>query len=283
MKYKKYLKFFLSVVSFVIFIVGLYFLADIEFFLAVGFGVLLLIHELGHVFALRQLGRATNGVYFLPFIGAFATTKEELSIENEYAYFKYLGPLMGTLGVLIVFLLFFFLNDQRFLSLVFVGAILNLINMIPITFLDGHGMLRGVVKHVKWAGFLIAVIAGFFIFHEYMITLFLLVIFILFVDASTEKATGYQLHEVILAGIFISAMIFMTIAQKESFVWNIPLTALSAFLFGVYIKETRFNKKQEQVASEILPLTKKEKISWGIKWLFLTIILLAAAFYASRF
>lgn len=278
---KNFLPASFSVTSFAIFVIGLYFLADIELFLAVGFGVLLLIHELGHVCALKKLGRATNGVYFLPFIGAFVTTKEELSIENEYAYLKYLGPLMGTLGVLIAFLLFFFLNDQRFISLVFVGAILNLINMIPITFLDGHGMLRGVVKHVKWAGFLIAIIAGFFIFHEYMITLFLLVIFLLFVDESTEKATGYQLHEVILAGIFISAMIFLTITQGELLVWNIPLTALSVFLFGAYIKQTRFDKKEERAESEILPLTKKEKVSWGTRWLLLTTILLAIAFYAN--
>lgn len=283
MKDKKSLRFFLSIVSFVIFVIGLHFLADIELFIAIGLGGLLLIHELGHVFALQKLGKATDGVYFLPFVGAFTATNEVLGTENEHAYFKYLGPLAGTLGVLAAFLLFFFLNDPRFLSLVLVGAILNLISMIPLTFLDGLGMLRGAIKHVEWAGLLILVTFGFFIFQAYTLTLFLLVIFTLFVDSSTKKASGFQLHEVVLASVFILSMVFLTIAQEELLVWNIFLTAFSIYSFGMYIKVTCFGNRQGQIAEDLprlLPLTKKEKLSWIVRWSLLTIILLATAFYS---
>ena len=53
---KKFFTFSVSLTSFAIFVMGLYFLANIEPFLAIGFGILLLIHELGHVLALKKLG-----------------------------------------------------------------------------------------------------------------------------------------------------------------------------------------------------------------------------------
>ncbi len=278
--YRKIITHFFSITSFAIFIAGLYFLADTGLFLAIGFGILLLIHELGHVLALKRLGMATRGVYFLPFVGAFVPAKEQFTTDNDYAYFKYLGLLTGTLGVLIALLLFFFFKDQRLLYLVFAGAILNLVNLTPITFLDGHGMLRGVIKRAEWIGFLIAIIAGFFVFQEYMLTLLFLVIFILFSDSPTEEATGYQHHEVILASAFILAMIFLTIKQGEPFVWNISYIVLSIYLFGAYIKATCFNNKQEQTSSKKLPLTKKQRLLWGSRWLSLATILLVTAFYA---
>jgi len=274
--------FLISIASFVIFVMGLYFLADLELFFAVGFGILLLIHELGHVFALNKLEGTIRGVYFFPFVGAFVTNDKKLNTENEHAHFKYLGPFTGTLGVLVTLLIFFFLKDQRFLNLVFAGAILNLINMIPITLLDGYGVLRGAIKHVKWVGFLMLIIVGVFIFHEYIFTLFFLLIFTLFSDLPTEKATGFKLHEVILASIFMLIMIILTIIDKEYLVWNMPLVLLSIYIFGVYIKSTCFdNEKEQDDQPQLLPLTKKEKLLWVTRWLLLTVILLVVAFYSN--
>ena len=274
--------FLISIASFVIFVMGLYFLADLELFFAVGFGILLLIHELGHVFALNKLEGTIRGVYFFPFVGAFVTNDKKLNTENEHAHFKYLGPFTGTLGVLVTLLIFFFLKDQRFLNLVFAGAILNLINMIPITLLDGYGVLRGAIKLVKWVGFLMLIIVGVFIFHEYIFTLFFLLIFTLFSDLPTEKATGFKLHVVILASIFMLIMIILTIIDKEYLVWNMPLVLLSIYIFGVYIKSTCFdNEKEQDDQPQLLPLTKKEKLLWVTRWLLLTVILLVVAFYSN--
>ena len=130
--------FLISLSSFAIFIIGLYFLAGLELFYAVGFGILLLVHELGHVFALNKMEGTIRGVYFFPFIGAIVVSDKKLKTEDEHAYFKYLGPLVGTFGVLITLGLFLFLEDQRFLNMVFTGSILNLINMITVTLLDGY-------------------------------------------------------------------------------------------------------------------------------------------------
>ncbi len=275
------MKVLVSIFSFSIFIAGLYYLGDFGFFISAGFGLLLLVHELGHVLALKRLGMTTRGVYFLPFVGALVSTKQEFESDNDYAYFKYLGPFTGTLGALSALILFFIFKNQEFLYLVFAGSILNLINLTPITFLDGHGILRGVIKHAEWVGFLITIVAGFIVFKEYILTLFLLVIFTLFSDSPTKEATGYKRHEVILASIFILAMIFFTITRKDSMMWNIPLILLSFYLFGVYIRATCFDKQQEQKMHKRPPLTKDQRVLWGGRWLSLTVILTAAAFYAN--
>lgn len=277
------MKFFLiSLSSFAIFIIGLYFLAGLELFYAVGFGILLLVHELGHVFALNKMEGTIRGVYFFPFVGAIVASDKKLKTENEHAYFKYIGPLTGTFGVLIALGIFLFLKDERFLNLVFVGSILNLINMIPVTLLDGYGILRGSIKYVEWIGFLILIIFGFFVFQEYILTLFFLIIFTLFSDSPTKEATGFKIHEVVLASIFMLAMVILTIADKESLVWNVPLVVLSVYLFGMYIKSTCFDEKStQQNAIKLTPLTKKEKRLWITKYTLLVFVLFALAFYSN--
>ena len=155
--------------------------------------------------------------------------------------------------------------------------------MVPLSLLDGYGVLKGVIKHVEWIGFLILIALGFFVFHEYMITLFFLLILTLFVDSSTKEATGYQLHEVILACIFILTMLFLTITQREFLVWNISYTVFSIFLFGYYIYFTCFKRKQNEVTQatyKLLPLNKKEKFSWGVRWILLATVLWAINLYA---
>lgn len=280
---KKFFTSSLSVTSFAIFVTGLYFLANIELFFAIGFGILLLIHELGHVLALQKLGKVAGGIYFLPFMGAFVTTKEEFHTENDYAYVKYLGPFMGTLGVLAILFAFLLTSDPKLLRLVFSGAVLNLINMIPLTFLDGYGVLKGVIKHVEWVGFLTLIILGFFVFNEYVLTLSFLLILTLFVDSSMKEETGYQLHEVVLSSVFILIMIFITITQKEFLIWNLAYTTLSIFLFCYYIYFTCFRRKQNEITQatyKLLPLNKKDKFSWGVRWILLTTVLWVISLYA---
>jgi Zn-dependent protease len=275
-------KILISIISFLAFIAGLYFLTDIGLFMSIGFVFVLLVHELGHVFALIKLDGSIKRIYFFPFLGAIVTSDKKLKTENEYAYFKYLGPLTGTLGTLITLVLFFLFKDPRFLNLVFVGAIVNIINLIPITLLDGYGMLRGSIKYVKWFGFSILVILGLFVFHEYIITLFILIIFVLFSESSDKKYMGYRLHEIILASIFLLAIIVLTILDTNKLVWNIPVILLSIYFIFIYIKTTCLDVKKEQDVTQnevLLPLNNREKILWIARWVSLTLILFAVAYY----
>ena len=279
---KNILNFFISLASFLVFIVGLYFLADIDLFYAIGLGLLLLAHELGHVIGLKKLGSKLMGVYFFPFLGAITVGKNNITTENDYAYFKYAGPFLGTTGVLITLAFFFFSNDSRFLVLAFIGAIFNLINMIPITLFDGYGIMRGIVKNLEWYGFFIVVVLGMFVFHEYILTLLVLLIFTLISESPTKEATGFKIHEVILSIIFISVMAILSVRDPENLVWNMSYTTFALFVFGFYIKVTCFDdktKQQNYIKNQMTPLTRKEKFIWGTAWALTTVVLTVATNY----
>lgn len=282
---KAFLKYILSTLSFVIFIAGIYFLADFDLFSAIGFGILLFIHELGHVFALKKLKMSTGGIYFVPFLGAFTNAKDDLITENNFAYLKYAGPFVGTLGVLVFFVAFLIFKDDRLIALSLFGAVFNLINLTPLIILDGYGVLRGSLKHLRWLGLLIIVVVGVFIFKLYILSAFFLLIFTLIAEG--EKGYGYRLHELILAILFILAIILVMILENDFSAWNIAIVMFSLFILWLYLKDTLFDNKnqptQEQSTQgqikKLIPLTKKQKQSWIIKWLFLVVFLSFLSYY----
>lgn len=277
----KYSSLFVSVSSFVTFILGLYYLAEVDLFTATGFVVLILIHELGHVFALMQTGGTLKGVYFFPLVGAITVGANQLKREQDYAYFKYSGPLWGMVSVCITLLLYWLSHDERLEFLIYLGALINLANMVPITLLDGYGMLRGSVKHVEWVGFLIVAILGLY-FHLYILTLYLLLMFTLFSESPWKKPTGFQWHELILAIGFIAGMMILTIREPESLVWNIPLIVLALYIFGAYLKVTCWDDQSEEKPTlPLLPLSKSEQVQWRIRWGVLTMVLTAVLVYSA--
>jgi Zn-dependent protease len=157
--------------SFIIFLAVLYYFLNFSLFLSIGLTVLVFIHELGHIIALKILHKKIHGLYFLPFFGAVVVSKESFNNLNDYAFLKYFGPFIGTIGVSLFGLFYLILGDVRLLQLVFIGSIFNLINMIPITFLDGYGVLKGINKKVEWLGIIVVIVVGFFMFKEYILTL----------------------------------------------------------------------------------------------------------------
>ncbi len=65
---------------------------------AVGFVLLILVHELGHYVAARRQGMDVGLPTFIPFVGAWIELKDvPLSVEQE-AHIAFAGPLAGTLG-----------------------------------------------------------------------------------------------------------------------------------------------------------------------------------------
>ena len=273
-------KWLISISSFILFTAGLFYLAGFDLFYSIGFVTLLLIHELGHVYALKKLGLANKGVYFFPFVGAVVMHDNKIEKETDHAYLKFFGPFAGAISIIIILLMYCFIREESFLRLAYIGAILNLINMVPITFLDGFGVLRGSIKYVEWVGFLIVLIFGVLIFKEYILTSFFLIIFTLFSDSPYRNANGFQWHEVFIVITLFTTMSFLTIKDTDNLVWNISILAMSLFLFRAYIKDTVINARKpgyKKTIIKLLPLTKKEKIRWVFNWSVLTIFLLSTA------
>src|SRR5882672_11139560 len=72
---------------------------------AAGFIALLFLHEMGHYIAARQRGLDVGAPTFIPFVGAWIALKElPHDVETE-AYVAMGGPLVGTVGAVLCYLL----------------------------------------------------------------------------------------------------------------------------------------------------------------------------------
>jgi Zn-dependent protease len=123
---------------------------------AVGFVFLLLVHELGHVWAARRSGLPVSAPMFIPFLGALITMKRHPKDAATEAYIGIGGPIWGTAGALACYAIGWWSGHPIWFALAYTGFFLNLINLLPIHPLDGG---RIVVAVSRWL-WLIGAVAG---------------------------------------------------------------------------------------------------------------------------
>lgn len=136
---------------------------------AVGFVVLLLVHEMGHVWQLRREGIKATAPLFIPFLGAAVGMKELPKDAAAEARVGLAGPVLGTLGVLVPVGLFFATGNDLFRALAYIGFFLNLINLIPVLPLDGGRALQALSPWVTFFGFVAFVGLMYFYFSPIML------------------------------------------------------------------------------------------------------------------
>jgi Zn-dependent protease len=117
---------------------------------AVGFVLLIFVHEAGHAIVMRRLGLAAGAPVFIPFVGAVIAMK---SLPRD-AYVEALvgigGPVLGSVGALVCFIVAFSTGSLLWYSLASTGFLINLFNLIPVSPLDG-GRIVGVISRWLWA------------------------------------------------------------------------------------------------------------------------------------
>lgn len=111
---------------------------------AAGFVILLFVHETGHLIAARMMRLKTSWPIFIPFMGALIALKEAPRNAWVEAVVGIGGPILGSLGALAVWALYFVTGNQLFLALGFTGFFLNLFNLIPIVPLDGGRIVAAI-------------------------------------------------------------------------------------------------------------------------------------------
>ena len=126
-----------------------------------GFAVLLLVHELGHVIWLRREGISASLPVFIPFMGAFVAMKE--MPKNAYIEAKVglAGPVLGSAGALATLLWAEEINSDLLRALAYLGFLLNLFNLIPVVPLDG-GRAVSALHPAFWFAGLFAIALLFF-------------------------------------------------------------------------------------------------------------------------
>ena len=142
--------------------------------LPIGLMLLLLIHELGHLFVLRLKGIPAHGPYFIPLLGAFVMMSRP-SKGEDVALVALAGPFFGGLGALFCLAMAGIVGGQdcnhwtlgqgfkalvpyscytlgtgpEWLALAHIGFLFNLINLVPLLPFDG-GQAIGIASRWFW-------------------------------------------------------------------------------------------------------------------------------------
>jgi Zn-dependent protease len=104
----------------------------------VGFVLLLLVHEYGHVIQLRREGvKDASAPIFIPFLGALIWSKSLGGDAAAEARVGLAGPILGSIGAALCVGLYLLTGNHLFQALAFTGFFLNLFNLLPVGFLDG--------------------------------------------------------------------------------------------------------------------------------------------------
>jgi Zn-dependent protease len=114
---------------------------------ALGFVLLIFVHEMGHVVAARKFGVPASAPMFIPFMGAFIALKGRMKNAYEEAEIGIAGPLYGSAGAAVCHAAGMAMDMPLLVALAWSGYFLNLFNLTPVGQLDG-----GHVAQALWPG-----------------------------------------------------------------------------------------------------------------------------------
>jgi Zn-dependent protease len=109
-----------------------------------GFVLLILVHELGHVAEARRQHLPVTLPTFIPFLGAFVTVRHAGIPPWRRALVSLAGPFVGGLGAAAVWAVGSAHNTIWLLVLANIGFLLNVFNLLPIGFLDGGAVFQAI-------------------------------------------------------------------------------------------------------------------------------------------
>jgi Zn-dependent protease len=140
---------------------------------ALGFVLLLFVHEMGHVIQLRREGIEASAPMFIPFLGAAVMAKSLGDDATAEARVGLAGPILGTLGCLALLPVAFSTGEDFWYALIFTGLFLNLFNLLPVVPLDG-GRAMAALSPWMWFVGLFAMLLLTFAYPNPVIILILL-------------------------------------------------------------------------------------------------------------
>jgi Zn-dependent protease len=127
---------------------------------AVGFVLLLLIHEYGHVLALRREGVHATAPVFIPFLGAVVGMREMPKNAVAEAKVGLAGPVAGTLASLVVLAIYGITGVEFWRALAYAGFFLQLFNLAPVLPLDGGRAMAAVSTRIWLLGWIATLAAA---------------------------------------------------------------------------------------------------------------------------
>ena len=141
---------------------------------ALGFVLLIFVHELGHALVMQQQGIRAGAPVFIPFVGAVIAMRGLPRNAYVEALVGIGGPVLGSVGALVCLLIGWSTGSLFWYALASTGFLINLFNMIPISPLDG-GRIVGVLSRWLWvAGYTVGIAVFLSTFHPLLLLILLL-------------------------------------------------------------------------------------------------------------
>ncbi len=192
---------------------------------AVGFVVLLFVHEMGHVIQLRREGIKASTPMFIPFLGAAIFSRSLGDNALAEARVGLAGPILGTLGSAVVALIAALTGSDLLLALAYMGFFLNLINLIPVVPFDGGRAMAAVAPSMWFLG-----IGGLVAMVVLLGNPFLLVFILLALremprrwrqlrSRSIEQASYYRVprnHRIMIGLVYTALIVALALGMAET-------------------------------------------------------------------
>ena len=193
---------------------------------AVGFVLLILVHEMGHVIQLRREGVEASAPIFIPFVGAVIAVKSLGKDAAAEARVGLAGPILGTAGTLIPLAVWLATGSDLWRALAYVGFFINLLNLLPVLPLDGGRAMAVLGPKVWIAGILIAVAAAVIFLGPIMLLIVLLLggpeLYHRFKNRHSEESRDFHSvptrTKLAVAAVYLSLTVLLIVGTVETYV-----------------------------------------------------------------
>ncbi len=192
---------------------------------AVGFVVLIFLHECGHLIVAKKFGLKVSAPMFIPFFGAFILLKEAPRNAWMEACVGIGGPMFGSMAALLCHAVGIHFNIPLFIALAYIGYFLNLFNLAPVGMLDGGRIVTALSPWLWLPGF--ALLAWLGVTHPNFIIWLVLImslprVFSLFRKRTAEEQRYFEIAPVqrwimgaMYFGLAAALILFMHVAQVQ--------------------------------------------------------------------
>jgi Zn-dependent protease len=191
---------------------------------AVGFVLLIFVHECGHLIAARRLGLKVGAPVFIPFMGALIALKEAPRNAGVEAEVGIGGPLLGAFGAAVCEMIYLAGGSPLFRALAYSGFFLNLFNLAPVGFLDGGRIVTALSPWLWLVGF--AILVAMTIYHiNFLLVLILIMslprLFFLFRAKTDEEKRYFEvtpMQRLSVAVTYFGLIAFLVFGMKLAYI-----------------------------------------------------------------
>src|SRR2546427_9528483 len=199
---------------------------------AVGFVLLLLVHECGHLLVAKKFGLKVGAPVFIPFMGAFIALKEAPRNAWIEACVGIGGPMLGSFGALVCNSLGEMFDAPIFFALAWFGYLLNLFNLTPVGMLDGGRIVSALSRWLWLPGFAILLWFGWK-YPNFVVWLMIILsvprVISLFRKRTEEERRYYEVApaqrwtmSILYFGLIITLILGMGLAERDLHRQGVP-------------------------------------------------------------